>query len=298
MKNYIMLLLLLLVALAATAQQTTVTATVVDPNGQPYANCKYSVDFVGQNTTPGHADYKYGGSPFQRLRSGLSCDAFGTLTTVLPPNSLISPTPSQWKFHICSADGYVAGPYCFDALITVAISSTPQDISGTIAPLVPPLPTFNATMLRGISVNLENPTVGDSGKFQYEIPQATLIQRVYCDTTGTGVATVNLDLRAEGSPNIPGTHILVASLNCSPTGASTTNFVSPVLGTQQLLAATVEAVTGAPEIVRVHAIITEAVSVAIPGNVGLANHGACWKTASTQGHCTTALDSSGVCTCQ
>src|ERR1700722_20431619 len=95
------------------AGTTLVTAHVVDANtpaGSVYVNCQWSVVFVGQNTTPGAGPYSPG--PLLNGQQG-NCDSQGNFTINLADNiNTVAPTPSQWSFSICSANGYLGGPFC------------------------------------------------------------------------------------------------------------------------------------------------------------------------------------------
>lgn len=121
------------------AQHTTVTATVVDPNGTPYVNCSGSANFIGQNNTPGAGPYTLGGGSFQTVVP-IFCDSFGAFTVSLASNNVVTPTPSQWRFTITSATGYVPGnTYSFNTLIT--ITGLTQDVSASLQAAAAVLPT-------------------------------------------------------------------------------------------------------------------------------------------------------------
>ena len=143
-----LLTLLVLISQLVLAQYTNVSATITDPNGQPYANCTGSASWIDQNTTPGHQSLLYG-SVFQKQATISGCDGFGHFTMRLADNNQISPTPSQWQFNICSAANNV-GKTCFITLATV--TGATQDLSATISAAAPPLPSTsvgNATTLLG-----------------------------------------------------------------------------------------------------------------------------------------------------
>lgn len=123
---------LLLLSAPALAQKTTVTALVVDANGTVYQNCRYSVTFVGQSSLPG--PYLVSGSVFQTDFPGSNCDSSGNLSIQLYANSLISPTPSQWRFDVCDQ----TGKFCGVLLATIAGGS--QNISAGLTAILPLLP--------------------------------------------------------------------------------------------------------------------------------------------------------------
>lgn len=119
------------------AQHTTVSATIVDGHGTPYANCTGTANFLGENTTPGAGPYTLGGSPFQTVVP-IFCDSFGAFRVSLASNTSITPTPSQWRFSITSALGYTGGPYSFNAVST--ITGLTQDVSSLLSAAAPLLP--------------------------------------------------------------------------------------------------------------------------------------------------------------
>jgi hypothetical protein len=132
----ILLLFLPAASVAQVLQITAVTAQVKDANGALYSNCQWSVVFVGQNTQP------VGPYQPQSLLVGQqgTCDSFGNLNVNLVDNIVsVTPTPSQWQFNICSAAGYLGGPFCFQTLQTV--TGVTQNFTSTFQPLAPLLPT-------------------------------------------------------------------------------------------------------------------------------------------------------------
>lgn len=137
MTRKFIILALLLYPLSLAAQHTTTTATVADVNGGLYVNCTGSASFNGENTTPGAGPYLLGGSVFQTVVP-FNCDGNANLSISLADNNQISPTPSQWRFSVCSAQGYVAGPYCFSTLVTV--TGTTQSATAALRSAAPLLP--------------------------------------------------------------------------------------------------------------------------------------------------------------
>jgi hypothetical protein len=96
----------------ALAQFTTVTGTVTDPNGLPYAGGTISATLVasGSPTLNGFA-YTPPTQP-----SGLN--AIGFFTMRLGDNTVLLPGASTWTFKVCSAGGTIQpaggkGPVCF-----------------------------------------------------------------------------------------------------------------------------------------------------------------------------------------
>lgn len=143
----LLLYLLPLIALSvlpshAQTGYTVVTATVRDPNNALYVNAPYNVSFVDPGTS-GLLPL-LNGSVFQQTYSGISTDANGHLTILLPDNVLIGSTSgelnTQWRFSICSAFNLYPGPpYCFTATLT--ITGNTQDISAALKAASVPLPS-------------------------------------------------------------------------------------------------------------------------------------------------------------
>ena len=138
MKLRLALLTLLICCLTAPAiaQWTVANAQVLDPTGIAYQNCKFSVDFVNENTTPGAPPPTLSGSKFQTSYVGFNCDGFGRFKITLPDNNVIQPQPSQWSFSICDQ----TGKYCFQHMFTItggSIDLTSQ-IQSVSVPLPPP----------------------------------------------------------------------------------------------------------------------------------------------------------------
>lgn len=128
-------LAIFLFSLSASAQTfSNVTATVKDPLGNLYVNCTYSVDFVGQ-AVGATVPYTIGGtSPFQQSYAGAKCDSSAVMTIRIPSNTAISPTPSQWRFSICSSTGVT----CFTYQGT--ISGSPVDLTAALQAVAANLP--------------------------------------------------------------------------------------------------------------------------------------------------------------
>jgi hypothetical protein len=108
---------------------TQVSAQVLDSAGTAYANCRYNVFFVNQSTAPILPNL--GGSPFQDTYTGAQCDSNGNLSIRLPDNTVIAPTPSQWKFSITDINGKCAFTY------QVTITGASQVITSGITAVAP-----------------------------------------------------------------------------------------------------------------------------------------------------------------
>ena len=106
--------------------------------------------------------------------------------------------------------------------------------------------------LGAVSLDLENPTPADAGKFQWKPHSALTLTRVSCDTD-QGTVSVNFDLRTEAAPNTPGTQVLSTPLICGPTGAASQTFSAASVAGLTPVALLVTGTNGAPTIVRIYA---------------------------------------------
>lgn len=135
---------------------TIVTAQVLDPIGQRYANATYNVAFVNQNTDLGAKPPNLSGSPFQTELIGARCDSSGFLEIILADNTVVTPGPSQWRFSISSVP--YSNPdavYSFEWQGTIA--GVTQDITTQLQAVAALLPTTGAGGAPGIqSINANN----------------------------------------------------------------------------------------------------------------------------------------------
>lgn len=126
----IRLFALLLVPAAALAQFTTVTGTVVDPNGLPYA----FGTIVPLLILPGNVSPTLNGQVYlpPSQASGLAITGFFTMR--LADNTVLLPGGTTWNFTVCSGGGTVQpaigkGSVCFSLAAPITISGASQDIS-------------------------------------------------------------------------------------------------------------------------------------------------------------------------
>jgi hypothetical protein len=145
------IILFFLAALGAQAQSgfTTVTATVLDPTGVPYAGCHGNASFV---PSPSATTFPtIGGSTFPTTAVIAACDSFGTFTLILADNNQVidghtSPPASQWQFNIVAREGNPS----FVCVMT--ITGLTQNISAPIQVCAPPLPTPKASSFASVTV--------------------------------------------------------------------------------------------------------------------------------------------------
>lgn len=131
---------------------TRVTATVVDPNGIPYALGSVLATLI----VPGGASPTVNGQFFVPSPSPGSLDTAGKFSMTLQDNTQISPGSTQWLFTVSSAAGSVpfaagAGPVTFSVAIT--ISGASQDISATLQAAAPRLTASISGTISGLTVN-------------------------------------------------------------------------------------------------------------------------------------------------
>src|SRR6266566_2246661 len=101
-----------------------------------------------------------------------------------------------------------------------------------------------------VNIDLENPQVVDSGKFQFTPKSALHVSLVYCSPDLGVSATIQFEERQASTPDVAGTPLLVNPLVCGPSGATTTAFVNNRLVGGNPVALIITAISGSPGIVR------------------------------------------------
>jgi len=101
------------------------------------------------------------------------------------------------------------------------------------------------------SVAISTPTVGDSNYVQFAFAKAVTITRVYC-ATDQGTLTIQLDERAEATPNTAGTNVLSGNLACDNNTESTTSFSNAPIAANVPLNLQIISMASDPNIVRIH----------------------------------------------
>jgi hypothetical protein len=144
---------LLLISTAALAQFTTVTGTVVDPNGLAYAFATITPLLV----LPGNVSPTLNGQTYlpPTQPTGLSITGFFTMR--LADNTVLLPGGTTWNFTVCSGAGTVQpaigkGPVCFTLAAPITISGASQDISANLNAVAVAL-TFSATTTVPLTLN-------------------------------------------------------------------------------------------------------------------------------------------------
>ena len=133
------LFLFLLVAGQLFAQFTTVSGTVTDPNGLPYAFGTIASTIVASSTPV----FSSNSQPYFQPTQATALDITGKFVVRLADNTQLSPGGSTWTFTVCSAVGTVPvafgkGPVCF-TVTGVSISGASQTISATLSAAAPAL---------------------------------------------------------------------------------------------------------------------------------------------------------------
>jgi hypothetical protein len=132
--------------------------------------------------------------------------------------------------------------------VNYAVTGASWDYATAVPLNAPP----QATAIRDVSFALDFPTLLDTGLLQHKIGVPANITRISC-TTDIGTVSINLDVRAEVSPNTPGTLVLTSPLVCAAnTTVSTATFVNPSVPANAPVALVVTGISGGSGIVRVH----------------------------------------------
>jgi len=95
------------------------------------------------------------------------------------------------------------------------------------------------------------PTGADDALVQIYFASAVTITRVVC-STDTGTATLQLDERAEATPNAGGVDVLTAPIVCDTNSEITTSFANATIAARVPLSVDVDAVASTPGVVRMH----------------------------------------------
>lgn len=104
---------------------------------------------------------------------------------------------------------------------------------------------------RIFTMALTDPTAADDALMQHKLPVAGTIARVSC-STDTGTVTIQLDERAEGTPNTSGTDIMSSTLMCDNNSQATTGFANAGIAADGIVSADIDAVASSPGLVRIH----------------------------------------------
>lgn len=199
---------LLLAALPALAQNTSITGTVLDPNGLPYA----SGTILPQLVLVGGASPSVNGFFYIPPNSPSTLSSGGVFSLSLPANASISPAGSQWKFNVCSGAGSIQpaggkGSVCFN--ITATISGASQDISTQLQAAAPALAFASGGIPPGSNIatpNISSPTTTGTDSGTETLANKSLTSPAISSptTTGTDNGTETLGNKSLSSPTVTG----------------------------------------------------------------------------------------------
>jgi hypothetical protein len=128
-----------LAALPAAGQTTTVTGTIIDPHGIPYASAQIQASLIPPS---GATQLSIGGQVYTGFTFNAATATIpGFFTMNLTDNVALSPAGSKWLFTVCENPGAVIpvghGSICFSTSIT--ITGPTQDISAILNAIAPAL---------------------------------------------------------------------------------------------------------------------------------------------------------------
>ena len=106
------------------------------------------------------------------------------------------------------------------------------------------------------SINILNPTTGESNKIAFEYPLPATITEVSC-SVDTGTVTIQFDERVRSTPNTAGTNVLTSSLICDTDTESSNTFSNAVIAGDVPVNLQITATSGSPTIVRIHVESTQ-----------------------------------------
>jgi hypothetical protein len=110
------------------------------------------------------------------------------------------------------------------------------------------------TATSAFSLGIPQPEVADSGKYQHKLTSNFAITQISC-STDQGTASINLDVRVEALPNVPGTQVLASPLVCNSTTATAPAILSPNVTANSPIAVLISGTSGTPGVVRIHVSI-------------------------------------------
>ena len=112
------------------------------------------------------------------------------------------------------------------------------------------LATANKTLTKSLAIF--DPATGDSNDIQMYFGQAVTITRVACSVAAATSVTIQMDERAEATPNTAGTDVMTAALVCDTDSQATTSFTNATIASRVPLNLQITGVSGTPGSVRIH----------------------------------------------
>lgn len=101
------------------------------------------------------------------------------------------------------------------------------------------------------SINIDTPATSVTNKYQFTWPHAITLTRVWC-SVDTGTVTIQLDERAEATPNTAGTNSLTSAIVCDTDSQVTTSFSDAGIAADVPHNIQITATSGSPTVVRLH----------------------------------------------
>ena len=112
------------------------------------------------------------------------------------------------------------------------------------------LAAANKTIIK--SGTVLSPVTGFTNYLQWYYPTAVTITRVVCSVAAATSVTIQLDERAEATPNTAGTDVMTSTLPCDVDSQATTTFTNATIAARVPLNVQITAVSGTPGAVRIH----------------------------------------------
>lgn len=195
---------LLLFCCSLSAQTTTVTATVVDSDGQSWNNGTWSLAFTPNPAYPNLSSYLFNGVPLNQAVTSQNgtMNGSGTLGFSVYQNGAVFPAGSTWTITVCPQATAKCSNYNFSTSLLTTLN-----ISSSLNSLINP-PRFPAVYGNYGYLDVEANTQLIPGASYYNVTSAC--QRVWsgttwgCSSTGSGVYLPITGGTLTGAINGPG----------------------------------------------------------------------------------------------
>lgn len=182
MKRLFLILAILLFPALGYAQQTTITATVTDPNNKPWANATGRASII----CPGNQAPLYNGYSVPRTYTIVGMNSFGAFSLVLYDVNAITPSGCSYAFSFVYTDGitqFTTPGIGGSASATPITGSGPVNLSTVISSYSPILPASGGGSGTVTAVTATTPVVSSGGT-------TPVISCPTCSTTSGTVTAV------------------------------------------------------------------------------------------------------------
>jgi hypothetical protein len=255
--------------LAQGPAKTTISDNVANLSGTPILNNSVTVILQQTMTTADGFVILLG------TRTSVTLPSTGTFSIALPPN--LGSTPSgtsyiaTWRTVTNTINETWIVPQSATPINLLAVRALNPPTPSLLIPfpqnipppsctgLTNPVPIWTGIEWRcgnpnlgAVTMDLENPTAADTGRFQWKPKNSVNITRISC-SVDIGSAQVNLDFRQESTPNTPGTQILSVPLTCTPSTGATTAIANAAVPGLSPVALLVVGTSGGVTVLRLHA---------------------------------------------